>query len=75
MIFKNSLNFFNNLYLFIKKKIRSLYLNSSIYNKKISSTAHSSLKYKPSPNLLDCLIKYNKKKKKYKRLFFGSSVG
>jgi len=62
MIFKNSLNFFNNLYLFIKKKIRSLYLNFIIYNKKISTSNNSSLGYKPSPSLLDCLIKYNKKK-------------
>ena len=62
MIFKNSLNFSDNLYLFIKKKIRSLYLNSSIYNKKISTSNNSSLRYKPSPSLLDCLIKYDKKK-------------
>jgi uncharacterized heparinase superfamily protein len=55
MIFKNS-------FLFFKKKIYSFYLNSSIYNKKISSFSDSSLRYKPSPNLLDCLIKYNKKK-------------
>ena len=55
MIFKNS-------YLFLKKKIRSLYLNSSIYNKKISSFINNPLGYRPSPNLLDCLIIYNKKK-------------
>ncbi len=62
MIFKNSLNFESNLFAFVKKNIRSLYLNSSIYNKKISTSSNSSLKYKPSPSLLDCLIKYNKKK-------------
>ena len=56
MIFKNS-------FLFIRKKIRSFYLNSNIYDKKISSFNESSLEYKPSPSLLDCLIKYNKKKK------------
>ena len=55
MIFKNS-------FIFFKKKIRSIYYNSSIYNKKILSTNNSSLGYKPSPSLLDCLIKYNKKK-------------
>jgi uncharacterized heparinase superfamily protein len=55
MIFKNS-------FLFLKKKIRSVYLNSNIYNKKISLYNESSLKYKPSPSLLDCLIKYKKKK-------------
>jgi len=55
MIFKNS-------FLFLKKKIRFFYLNSSIYNKKISLFNDTPLKYKPSPSLLDCLIKYNKKK-------------
>ena len=55
MIFKNS-------FLFLKKKIRSLYLNSGIYNKKISSYNDNSLGYRPSPSLLDCLIKYKKKK-------------
>ena len=55
MIFKNS-------FLFFKKKTRSLYLNSNIYNKKISLFSDSVLSYKPSPSLLDCLVKYNKKK-------------
>jgi len=55
MILKNS-------FIFLKKKTRSLYLNSNIYNKKISSTNNNSLEYKPSPSLLDCLIKYEKKK-------------
>tara|TARA_Y100000389_G_scaffold113680_1_gene110815 strand:- start:1991 stop:3598 length:1608 start_codon:yes stop_codon:yes gene_type:complete len=55
MIFKNS-------FLFLKKKTHHLYLNSNIYNKKISSTDKCVLEYRPSPSLLDCLIKYNKKK-------------
>ena len=55
MIFKNS-------FLFLKKKIRLLYLNSDIYNKKISSFNDNTLRYRPSPSLLDCLIKYNKRK-------------
>ncbi len=53
---------FKNYFSFLRKKIRSLYLNSNIYNKKISSFNDSPLKYSPSPSLLDCLIKYNKKK-------------
>ena len=53
---------FKNLFLFIRKKIRSIYLNSHIYNKKISTINDKVLKYRPSPSLLDCLIKYNKKK-------------
>ena len=62
MIFNNSLNFINNSYIFSKKKIRSLYLSSNIYNRKISPSIISSLKYYPSSNLLDSLIKYDKKK-------------
>ena len=56
------LNIINNSFVFLKKKIRSLYLNSDIYNIKISSINIGSLRYRPSPSLLDCLIRYNKKK-------------
>ena len=62
MIFKSSLNFINNSFLFLKKNIHSLYLDSNHYNKKISSFNNSSLEYRPSPSLLDCLVKYDKKK-------------
>ena len=62
MIFKSSLNFINNSFLFLKKNVHSLYLNSNLYNKKISSFNNSFLEYRPSPSLLDCLIKYDKKK-------------
>ena len=62
MIFNNLLNLINNLYIFPKKKIRSLYLSSNIYNRKITSSVVSSLDYQPSPNLLDSFIKYKKKK-------------
>ena len=53
---------FKNTFLFLKSKTRSLYLNSNIYDKKISSFNSNSLEYKPSPNILDCLIKYDKKR-------------
>ena len=53
---------FNNSFIFFKEKIRSLYLNSNIYNKKITPSIISSLEYQPSPSLLDSLIKYDKKK-------------
>ena len=56
------LNLINNSFVFLRKTIRSLYLNSDIYNIKISSINIGSLRYRPSPSLLDCLIKYNKKK-------------
>jgi len=62
MIFNNLLNLINNSYIFSKKKIRSLYLSSNIYNRKITSSVISSLEYYPSPNLLDSLINYDKKK-------------
>ena len=62
MIINNLLNFINNSYIFSKKKIRSLYLSSNIYNRKITPSIISSLDYCPSPNLLDSFIKYNKKK-------------
>ena len=62
MVFNNLLNFINNSFIFIKKKSRSLYLNSDIYNKKITSSINGSLEYQPSPSLLDCLIKFEKKK-------------
>ncbi len=53
---------FNNSFFFFKKKIHSLYLNSNIYNKKITPSVINSLEYQPSPSLLDSLIKYDKKK-------------
>ena len=62
MIFNNSLNFINNSYTFSKKKIRSLYLGSDIYNRKITPSIINSLDYCPSPSLLDSFIKYDKKK-------------
>ena len=64
MIFGNSFTFF-------KKKIYSLYLNSNIYNKRISSFSDNTLSYRPSPNLLDCLIKYDKKKIKIENYTLG----
>ena len=69
MIFENSLNFIDSSFVFFKEKIRSLYLNSNTYNKKISSSHNSFLKYRPSPSLLDCLIKYDKKKIDIKNYF------
>jgi uncharacterized heparinase superfamily protein len=62
MIFNNLLNLINNSYIFSKKKIHYLYLSSNIYNRKITPSVVSSLEYYPSPNLLDSLIKYDKKK-------------
>ena len=62
MIFNDSLNFINNSFIFLKNKIHSLYLNSNIYDKKITPSIIDTLEYQPSPSLLDSLIKYDKKK-------------
>ena len=62
MIFNNLLNFINDSYVFSKKKIRFLYLSSNIYNRKITPSIINSLEYYLSPNLLNSLIKYDKKK-------------
>jgi len=62
MIFKNSFNYINNFFKLFAKKTREIYLNSNIYNKKISITNNKNLEYRPSPSLLDCLIKYEKKR-------------
>ena len=46
----------------IKKKIRGIYQNSSLYEKKISKTFNNEFIYKPSPHLLSSIIKYQNKK-------------
>ena len=63
MILKNSLNYLNVFFTFLIAQVRQYYLNSKLYNKKISKVTSNNLEYKPSPSLLDCLIKYNKEKK------------
>jgi len=62
MIFNNLLDFISSSYIFSKKKIRTLYLGSNIYNRKINPSILGSLEYHPSPNLLNSLVKYDKKK-------------
>ena len=59
--------FFETLNVFaeiIKKKLRSIYQNSNLYEKKISKTFDSEFVYKPSPHLLSSVIKYQNKKYK-----------
>jgi len=62
MLFKSSINFINQFFFIFSKQIRELYLNSSIYNKKISKIDDSILTYKPNLNILSSLISYEKKK-------------
>ena len=46
----------------VNNQLRKFYLNSNLYDKKISKTKINNLIYKPSPHLLSSLIKYQKKK-------------
>ena len=73
MFFKKSLNHFNQFFFFISNQIRNLYLNSRIYNNKISKISTKTLEYKPSPSLLDCLVKYEGKKIKAEDLYLNSA--
>ncbi len=57
--------FFYNIY----NQVRNLYLNSNLYDKKISKVSDVELIYKPSPHLLSSLIKYQKKNSKLKILY------
>ena len=58
----NTLNLINKFKFIFSNKIRDIYLNSSLYNKKISKLDGLSLVYKPNPSIFDCLVKYKKKK-------------
>ena len=62
MIFKNPLKYFNQFYNNLLSQFKKLYLNSSLYDKKISKIYNEKLEYKPSPHLLSSLIKYQAKK-------------
>ena len=68
MFLKNSLILINEFFYSTKNQIRKLYLKSSIYNNKISKIEISNLTYKPSLNILSCLVKYDKKKLKIEEL-------
>ena len=52
---------FNSFLYQILQNIRKVYLNSPIYNKKISKIDEKEIIYKPSQNILSCLIKHDKK--------------
>ena len=54
--------YINRFFLRFFSQIRKFYLNSNIYDKKISKTDDKDIIYKPSPHLLSSLIKYQNKK-------------
>ena len=64
MILKNSISIIYEFLFIILREVRKLYLNSSIYNKKISKIDNKVLNYRPTLSVLSCLIKYEKKKNK-----------
>ena len=72
MILKNSLNLISEFFNYSSNQIRKIYLSSGIYNKKISIIDDKFIEYKPSPNLLDCLIKYEKKKNNIENFYLNS---
>ena len=62
--FKSSLNSIGEFYFIFKNQIRKIYLNSSIYDKKISKVDYNILVYQPSLTILSSFVKYKKQKKK-----------
>ena len=54
--------YINQFFLNIFNQIKEFYLNSNLYDKKISKINGKNLIYKPSQHLLSSLIKYKKKK-------------
>lgn len=72
MFFKNSSNYVGQFFFFISTQIKNFYLSSKIYNKKISKVHDKNLEYKPSKNLLDCIIKYENKKIRIEDLYLNS---
>ena len=54
--------YINRFFSKISRKLSSFYLNSNIYDKKISKIDSKDFFYKPSPHLLSSLIKYQKNK-------------
>ena len=59
--------FFNN----INNRLRKFYLNSNLYDRKISKIDNKNLIYRPSPHLLSSLIKYQKKKFKIEDFYLN----
>ena len=71
MLLKNSISSINEFFSFTLNQIRKIYLNSNIYNKKISIIKNYTFSYKPSLSILSCLIKYEKKKNKIEDFYIS----
>jgi len=75
MLLKNSISSINEFFSFLLNKLRRIYLNSNIYNKKITITENYTFNYKPSLSILSCLIKYEKKKNKIEDFYVNEIWG
>ena len=75
MFLKSSFNYINEFFFILKNQTRKIYLNSSIYNKKISKIDENVLTYQPSLKILSSLIKYEKKKKKKLKISMFNQYG
>jgi len=64
MFIKSAFLNFGSMFFQIFDQIRKIYLNSPIYNKKISKIDNKAISFKPSQSILNCLIKFDKKKYK-----------
>ena len=72
---KNSISLINEFFSVTINQIRKIYLNSKVYNKRISINDNNILHYKPSLSILRCLIKYEKKKNKIEDFNISSIWG
>ena len=72
LLLKNSISLINEFFSLTLNQIRKIYLNSNIYNKKISLIDIKSLNYKPTLSILSCLVKYEKKKNKIEDFYINS---
>ncbi|MFL2887097.1 MAG: heparinase II/III family protein [Candidatus Pelagibacter sp.] len=72
MLLKNSISLINEFFSLSIDQIRKIYLNSNIYNKKISIIENYTLNYKPSLSILSCLVKYEKKKNKIEDFYVNT---
>ena len=57
-------NSITNPFLYITKQIRKIYLNSSIYNNKISKVFNGGFEYIPHLKIFDCIVKINDRKQR-----------
>ena len=72
MVLKNSFNFINEFFFYLGNQIRKIYLNSSLYNNKISKINNKVLYFQPSLSILSCLVKYDKKRNNIEDYYLNS---